>query len=64
MAAFAGGKTIKVEVFKLHNRIYNIMPYINLTTDCHVTIGSIIHCWDIVKGMLPKKIENQGAEYY
>ena len=25
------------------------MPYINLTIDCHVTIGSIVHCWEVVK---------------
>jgi hypothetical protein len=23
--------------------------YISLTTDCHVTIGSIVHCWEVVK---------------
>ena len=25
------------------------MPYINLTTDCHVAIVSIVHCWEVVK---------------
>ena len=41
--------SIKFEAFKLNNSFYNIMHYINLTTDYHVTIGSIVHCWEVVK---------------
>jgi hypothetical protein len=40
------------------------MPCINLTTDCHVAIVSIVHCWEVAKKELPDKMENQGAEYY
>ena len=25
------------------------MPYINLNTDCHVAIVSIVHCWEVAK---------------
>ena len=41
--------SIKVGAFKLNNSLYGIMPYINLTTDCHVAIVSIVHCWEVVK---------------
>jgi len=25
------------------------MSHINLTTNCHVTIGSMVHCWEVIK---------------
>ena len=41
--------TIKIDSFKLNNSFHYIMPHINLTTDCHVAIGIIVHCWEVVK---------------
>jgi len=41
--------SIKICAFKLNNSLHNIMPYINLTTDCHIAIVSIVHCWEVVK---------------
>ena len=38
-----------MEAFKLNNSFYDIMSYINLITDCHVAIVSIVHCWEVVK---------------
>ena len=53
-----------MEAFKLNNSFYDIMSYINLITDCHVAIVSIVHCWEVVKRDIADKTENQGAEYY
>ena len=39
---------IKIDAFKLNDSFTNTMPYINLITNCHVTIRSIVHCWEVV----------------
>ena len=38
-----------MEAFRLNNSFGDIMFHINLITDCHVAIVSIVHCWEVVK---------------
>jgi len=40
--------SIKIDALKLQNSFYDIMSQC-LTTNCHVAIGSIVHCWEVVK---------------
>lgn len=38
------------------------MYYINLITNCHVAIGSIVHCWEVVKRDIAVQDRKSGGE--
>jgi len=51
---------IKFEAFKLNNSFYNIM-FQCLTADCHVSIVSIVHCWEVVKSDIAGQDRKSGG---
>lgn len=46
--------SIKIDAFKLNNSFHNIVLYINLNTDCHVT-------WEVVKRDIARQNRKSGC---